>query len=218
MLVTTHRTFASAIAVAITSLLFAAAQDSQAVIVGAQSYGDELAGAKITVNFDTTGARDMIIGAGAPQQGLALDAGWFRFSVTGDTFLADWTLDNLSNESINSVLFDLSGSNVLFDDGSLPDTPNSYAGRAGAVQVNVSPPDLLSSGEFTLWPDVDNAGDEYLEEFIEFANFRPGFTAAWRDDTDIIGKDTGPEVPEPSTMILALGALIGCGVYRKCRK
>jgi len=103
---------------------------------------------------------------------------------------------------------------VLFDDGKpIPnDTPNGFAGRAGAVQVNPSPPFIFNSFEVTPWGDPINAGDEFVGEVIEYEGFGPGLTSVWRDDTDTVGIDTGPEVPEPTSaaLLLVAGLCISC--------
>jgi hypothetical protein len=181
-----------------------------AVVVGAQAAGHHLAGGTITVFFAQQGPQVAPILAGGIGTGLASLPALFDFSVTGDTFLADWKLTNLTTfDIINRVEFDLSTSISLFDDGTSPDTDFGYAGRAGAVQVNAGAPFIIASGEGNLWPDLDNEGDEYLAEFIGYSNFGPGMTSLWRDDTDIIGIQTPPEAPEPGTLALVLFAGMG---------
>jgi hypothetical protein len=200
--------FASILTLAFSSPVFA-------VVVGAQAAGHHLAGARITVFFAQQGPQHAVIAAGGIGTGMAVLPGLFDFSVTGDTFLADWKITNLTTfDLIRRVEFDLSTSISLFDDGTLPDTDFGYAGRAGAVQVNPGAPFIIASGEGNLWPDIDNAGDEYLAEFIDYSNFGPGMTSLWRDDTDIIGIQTPPEAPEPSTMALMLLAGMGLSVNR----
>ena len=200
------------------------AQYSQATIVGAQSFGDELAGGRIIVTFAQQGAHAAPIVAGAPGQGIASLGGLFSFSVQGDTFLADWRLKNeTSFDDILVVEFDLTGTTspgspaapgphspgVLFDDNNPSSTPNSFAGRKGAVQVNPGLPIIFNSFEINPWTDPMNAGDEYVGEIIEYEGFGPGLTSIWRDDTDIVGIDTGPELPEPTSAALMLLASAG---------
>jgi len=212
-------------AIALTSLLvFSLAEKSQATIVGAKSTGDELDGGLILVTFAQQGVQAAQIVAGGPGLGVASLPNLFSFSVKGDTFLADWTLRNDTTfDDILVVEFDLTGTvspgdaanpgphspGVLFDDGTSPSTPNGFAGRKGAVQVNVGVPIILNSFEVNLWPDAMNTGDEYIGEFIEYEGFGPLMTSIWRDDTDIVGTDTGPESPEPASAILLLIASAG---------
>lgn len=199
------------------------AGSAQGTIVGAQSYGDELAGTRITVHFVNSGVRAATVVVGGPQNGTANDPGFFTFNVTGDTFLADWSLRNDTTfDSIFLVEFDLTGTSsqpdpngpiyspgVLFDDNTTPSTPNSYAGRQGAVQVNAAAPFIVASFEQAPpWVDIDNAGDEWVREAIEYQGFGPLLTSVWRDDTDIVGIDTGPEVPEPASAALLVFALL----------
>jgi hypothetical protein len=174
------------------------------------------------VFFQNAGVRAATVVVGGLEQGVADDPGFFNFQVTGDTFLADWQLTNqTSNDFIDAVVIDLGATTsqddlgnmytpgVLFDDNSLPSTANGYAGRQGAVQVNVGAPFIINSGEIVPWTDVMNAGDEFVVEEIFYEAFGPGLTSVWRDDTDIVGTDTGPELPEPTSAALLLMA--GCG-------
>ncbi len=62
---------------------------SHATIVGAKSFGDELAGGRILVTFAQQGLQAAPIVAGGADQGVASLPNLFDFSVTGDTFLAD---------------------------------------------------------------------------------------------------------------------------------
>lgn len=202
-----------------------------ATVVGAQSYGDELAGARITVHFAQSGVRAATVVAGGPQQGTANDPGFFSFNVTGDTFLANWELRNDTTfDFISLVEFDLTGTSsqpdpngpvhspgVLFDDNSILSTDFSYAGRQGAVQVNAGAPIIIASFEQApQWADPMNAGDEWVRESIEYEGFGPLMTSMWRDDTDIVGIDTGPELPEPmSATLLLTGLGLSCFFSRR---
>jgi hypothetical protein len=206
------------------------ASQAEATIVGAQSFGNELAGARISVTFAQFGVRTATVVPGGPGQGTATDAGFFSFSVTGDTFLADWNLRNdTTSDIIRLVEIDLTGTmsqpdpngpvfspGVLFDDNSIPSTPNGFAGRQGAVQVNVGLPFIINSFESVPWADPMNTGDEWVHETIEYEGFGPLLTSVWRDDTDIVGVDTGPEVPEPTSLVLfGAGAGISCLFARR---
>lgn len=198
-------------------LAVAFANTSHATIVGAQSFGNELAGGKITVTYLDNSMHTETIQDGGGTLGFVNAPGFFDFKVDGDTFLADWSLTNNNDNIILLVEFDLTDAGVLFDDGSLPDTMNGFAGRAGAVQQNVGFPTINNSFETAPWADPMNAGDEYVKETIEYLSqdFRLGSTSIWRDDTDIIGKDTGPEVPEPATCLIALLSAAGLACIRR---
>ena len=218
---------------AATLMVFFAAKTSHATIVGAQSYGDEMAGATIDVFFQNSGLKSAVVTPGVPGQGVASVPGFFDFSVTGDTFLADWQLTNMTTfDTILRVLIDTSNTTspgspqapgphtpgILFDDNSVPSTLNGYAGRLGAVQVNVGAPFIVNSIEASAWLDPMNLGDEFLQEEISYQGFGPLLTSLWRDDTDIVGIDTGPETPEPASVVLfafAMGALLLRRFYRR---
>jgi hypothetical protein len=204
-------------------ILFTHTGSSHATIVGAQSYGDELAGARISVHFVNSGVHFATVVVGGPDHGTANDPGFFTFNVTGDTFLADWSLRNdTTSDSITLVEFDLAGTSsqpdpngpvhspgVLFDNNASPSTPNGFAGRQGAVQVNVGAPFIVASFEQApQWADPMNTGDEWVREAIEYQGFGPLLTSVWRDDTDIVGVDTGPELPEPASVALIVMAAL----------
>ena len=211
--------------------MFSLAENSHATIVGAQSDGDELAGGRILVTFAQQGLRAAPIVAGSPGQGTASLPGLFTFSVTGDTFLADWSLRNDTTfDIIRLVEFDLAGTSsqpdpngpihspgVLFDDNTIPSTPDGFAGRKGAAQVNAGAPFITNSFEVNPWTDAMNTGDEWVGEVIEYEAFGPGLTSVWRDDTDIVGIKTDPEVPEPASAVLMVIAAIGAGCLNRRR-
>lgn len=188
-----------------------------ATLVGAQSTGADMAGGRLHVFFQNAGQVVAPIVAGAPGQGMASVPNLFQFSVTGDTFLADWTLTNqTTSDFISGVLFNLEGSQALFDDGTVPSTLHGGLGRAGAVQSNVGSPTIGVSGEVVPWADPMNLGDEFLQEEIFYAgDFGPGLTSIWRDDTDIIGVMTPPELPEPASHVMLLGAVMACGMIAR---
>jgi hypothetical protein len=210
------RQFGLTVAGALTCLLmFSLAENSHATIIGAQSTGDQLAGGRIKVTFSQSVPKFATIVVGGPEHGTATSPGFFTFNVKGDTFLSDWTLKNDTTfDDILLVEFDLTGTmsqdlngtihspGVLFDDNSMPSTPDSFAGREGAIYV--SGPAILNSFELDPWGDGMNLGDEWVVEDIEYDGFGPQMTSVWRDDTDIVGVKTNMESPEPSTVVLLL--------------
>jgi hypothetical protein len=223
------RQFGLTVAGALTCLLmFSLAENSHATIIGAQSTGDQLAGGRIRVTFLQSVTQFATIVVGGPEHGTATSPGFFTFNVKGDTFLSDWTLKNDTTfDHILLVEFDLTGTmsqdlngtihspGVLFDDNSMPSTPDSFAGRQGAVHV--AGPVILNSFELDPWGDVMNLGDEWVVEDIEYVGFRPQMISVWRDDTDIVGVETNMELPEPCTITLATLSLLGMGYCRRKR-
>lgn len=179
------------------------------MLIDSVGTGDELAGATLTVNFQNAGMIIAPILAAPAQTGTATVPNMFTFSVSGDTFNNIWRLQNLTTgDTILSANFNLAGSISLFDDNSNPSTPNSAAGRAGAVFA--AGPAITASAEAMPWPDIQNLGDMYLQENIFWANFGPGQISQWSDDTD-------NPVPEPSTFLLVGAAFVAMVIYRRKR-
>lgn len=169
--------------------------------------GAQMAGGMVEVTFYGGGSASATIVASG-DDGIASFPGLFSFSVAGETSLAVWTLTNLDPRDIMSFTIYLdpvgpSSSMSLFDDGTVPSTPESLGGVAGAVWVGG--PAISSSGESGSWADASNLGDMFTAETITWGGFMvpgigTGATATWNDDTDVI--------PEPATIgLLSLGAL-----------
>jgi hypothetical protein len=210
-------------------LMFSLAENSHATLIGAQSTGDQLAGGRIKVTFSQSVPKFATIVVGGPEHGMATSPGFFTFNVKGDTFLADWTLKNDTTfDDILLVEFDLAGTmsqdpngtihspGVLFDNNSTPSTPDSFAGREGAIYV--SGPAILNSFELDPWGDGMNLGDEWVVEDIEYRGFGPQMTSVWRDDTDIVGIVTNMEAPEPSSAVLMMIATVAAGCLNRRRR
>ncbi len=179
------------------------------MLLNSVANGNDLAGATLSVNFQNAGLIIAPIVAAPALTGTSTAPGMFSFSVSGDTFNNIWNLQNLTTgDTILSATFNLAGSISLFDDNSNPSTPNSAAGRAGAVFV--AGPAITGSAEAVLWPDIQNLGDMYMQENIFWANFGPGMISQWNDDTD-------KPVPEPSTFLLVGACFIALVIYRRKR-
>jgi hypothetical protein len=139
--------------------------------------------------------------------------GSFLFSVTGDTFTADWTLTNLDSgpaaRAITGVAIDLTMSKALFDNDSTPSTPVSLAGVAGAASLTGPP--ILGAAEVNPWTDPANLGDMFRGQTFGFGGggLAPGATATWHDDTDLI--------PEPAAGLAPI-ALAGTLIRRRAAR
>ena len=165
------------------------------------STGSDMAGGFVTCTFfggPMFTAPIVASGTGC----TATSAGDFTFSIApGDTFVNDWTLTNLqvapTGRAIGAISIDLTGTHALFDNDSLPSTPDSAAGVAGAVSL--TGPGIAPGGEVNPWPDAANLGDMFTSENLSFTSFLGlGTTMTWHDDTDF--------VPEPAALaILAIG-------------
>lgn len=203
----------------------AAAMSAMPTLAQVQSFaqGSDLAGGTLTIEWSTGGgviigvtAAPIVAGgvAGTAIVPAPLGGGTAFFTVSGDTFTNDWILENNSQFWIASATFDLSTSLSLFDDDSLPSTPNSALGLNDvAYQAISTAPMEIFADELTPWPSIANLGDMYLRERIEwdivntFNAFLPMQHYVWRDDTDV--------VPAPGS--LALLGLAGVAVGRRRR-
>ena len=133
---------------------------ASAALVDSISLGDDLGGGWLIVTFQFAGPiPGVIVGTSATQTGSVTVPGFFSFSVAGDTYVAPWNLTNLADDWIIRADFDLSPILTLFDDNSLPSTPNGASGRLGAVRI--SGPLDIGSSEYAPWADGRNLGDEY---------------------------------------------------------
>ena len=123
---------------------------ASATLVDSISLGDDLGGGPLIVTFQFAGPiPGTIIGTTATQTGSVTVPGFFSFSVAGDTYVAPWNLTNLADDWIIRADFDLSAILTLFDDNSLPSTPNGASGRLGAVRIG-GPVDI-GSAESPWW-------------------------------------------------------------------
>lgn len=194
---------------------------ANANVVQFTAFGDQLAGATLTIDFMPGPGAPIItvtapIFAVAPGHGRAIIPDPFGnplpgaiFDCIGETFTADWRLENLADASIVRAHFDLAGSISLFDDGSNPSSVDSSVGVPGVVfnpLLSTAPPQIFA-GELIPWGDPKNAGDMFLEQVILWpppdptsAFFSGGLVYVWNDDTDII--------PAPgAAALLGMGAL-----------
>ena len=184
------------------ALTIAASARGQAVL--SASTGSDMAGGFVTCTFfggPMFTAPILPSGTGC----VATSPGDFTFSIApGDTFAMDWTLTNLqtapTGRSIGAISIELTGTHALFDNDSLPSTPDSFAGVPGGVSL--TGPGVPAVGEVNPWTNPANLGDMFTGENLSFTAFLTiGSTMTWHDDTDF--------VPEPTTLVLpAIGSIV----------
>lgn len=213
--------------IAATVAVGASAWSASAANIDSLAFGDDLAGGTLTVTWVpgpggapiTTTGPIMVSG---PDSAVAFVPDPFGnippgaiFRITGDTFLATWSLANNADAFIIEAFFDLNGSISLFDDGSAPDTPGSFAGTDNVIYLPTSTaPMEIFANELSLWTGNKNAGDLYTQETIQWApptvaggGFGPGQRYDWSDDTDI--------VPAPSALAMLGAAGLIAGSRRR---
>jgi len=174
-----------------------------AQITSASTGGDMVGGFVTVTHFGGAMSTAPIVASGTGC--TATSPGDFIFSIpAGDTFAVDWKLENIATgptaRAIGDVRFDLTLSNALFDNDSLPSTPDSFAGVLGGASI--TGPGFSPGGEANLWPGAGNLGDMYRGQVLGFTSFLiPGASMTWHDDTDL--------VPEPATLtLLAAGGFL----------
>ncbi len=201
--------------------LAVSASSASAANIDPLALGSQLAGGTLTVTW--------VAGPGAPMittTGIIMATGvdsavafvpdpfgnpgpGATFRITGDTFVATWSLGNMADAFIIEALFDLAPSISVFDDGSLPDTPGSVAGTDDVIyQLTSTAPMEIFADELAPWAGAKNTGDLFTQEVIRWApptvaggGFAPQLRYDWLDDTDII--------PAPGALtMLGLGGLI----------
>jgi hypothetical protein len=176
------------------------------------AFGNDLAGGLLSITWaDLQGGpigqtSAPIIGIGVTGQARVLapplptggPGGLAFFTVTGDTFVADWILQNQSNYRIHSAIFNLHGSNSLFDNDFWPSTADSFAGRLGAVYNGIlsTAPSHLDATEFDPWADALNTGDMFHQQRILWA-IPPAFFPGRRSSGGTIPTSSPPPVRLP---------------------
>lgn len=184
------------------------------------AFGDDLAGASVTVEYanfsgslGTQSANFIATGPGIGQALVPDPFAGFNFvtiTVTGNTVGGGaWRITNGADASIIRVRFNLAGSISLFDDSpASTDTPGSSGGQDGIVFTAGTAGPHTSAIELTPWTGAKNAGDLWLEQEITWPNPSPtngndfSFQEFYEysDDTDVI--------PAPGAMaLLVLGGI-----------
>lgn len=209
---------------------------STAALTGFQTDFDDMDGTLVTVTFSDSSiavASFVDTGAGA---GMAENLGNFRVSGSGDTFNVNWTLENLSQLSIDKIEFNGRPGDTIWD------RTNPDQGTAGSASgrdlefVSSSDTSIGSSSVNVFYYDavkLNSAAapvrDLYSVYEITFADAAGGTIGLGRGQNLVYRQDADnnrfdspliPTVPEASTVIsgLALGVLGLIPVVRRFRR
>ena len=177
-----------------------------------RALGSHLAGGTFTVSFfsvpagapagQSTFTAPIVAGAAAGSGvSTILPAGAagpaVSLSVVGDTYQTTWEITSSVPTSILVTTIDLAGSVSVFDDGSVPSTPNSARGRK-YTHVGTAPAILVDPkvGEGYATAADKSLGDLYKTHSIvfgpgAFVGVAGGRLLRYKDDTDIPDEGSG---------------------------
>ncbi len=228
-------------AAAVSAFIFAGAANAATVVVVNEPdpnapvasideftvYGDSMADRlRVTATFAGGFSETLTWAAGIPNVG-GVSGTNFSLRLPGDTFTATWTLTNLSDSLLTSLLLEgdsaATGEKVIFDK-TLPSlgTEGSRSGRTFEEAPSLG---VDGNGDGTVTVTYLNAvtlpgdppvGDVFANLLVDFSEFADGGVAGrflFRQDTDIA------PVPLPAAGLMLFGALAGMGMLgrRKAR-
>lgn len=206
---------------------------STAALTGFQTDFDEIDGTLVTVTYAGGGTATASFVDTGVDAGKAENLGNFRVSGSGDTFTANWTLENLSNLTIEKIEFNGRTGDTLWDRTTPnPGTNGSASGR-DLEFVSSSDSNIASGNVFVLYTDAvklntdaAHLGDLYSVYVITFQDrtgaptgLAAGANMVYRQDADNnqFPDDFVPVVPEASTVISGL-ALAALGLFPLVRR
>jgi hypothetical protein len=169
------------------------------------TYGDDMAGMRVTVFGDLGGSSWASWVATGPGSGEALlqwtsDQYW-SLELSGDTFLSEWTFTNRLDEPLNRILIEGVPGDTIFDiDWRAEGTPGSSTGATfSVISFSGSPHiDILANyrDQVSLSGGLP-VGDTWSILDIEFSEPLAGGTLVFVADTDNIAV-----IPAPSAILL----------------
>ncbi len=190
-----------------------AAPSHATTLTGFSTFGDQMAGMKVTVNFMGGGSETNIWGVTGPGAGGAFGTNWSLIQ-SGNTFTDPWTLDYSGAGSISSLAINAVPGNTVFDrTNPSSGTPGSAQGKDFSVLSGLAPTFAYST------PIDISVGDLFGKLSLNWDN---GFTRGqltYLADTDSGTTDDPVSVPEPGLMVglVAIGAY-GAGSLIKRRQ
>lgn len=181
------------------------------------TFGDDMAGMLVTVDFLGGGSQSAIWGNTGTDAGGAFGTDW-SLTQSGDTFFDAWTFTS-TGESIASLTINAIPGNTAFDTiyaiEEPPSTPGSALGIPFTVLSGLAPDSFAYSDEIDI-----SAGDLFGTLSLSYGS---GFMGemTYRADTDNGTPDDPMAVPEPSSVLgsLLIGAFgTGWQLLRKKQK
>lgn len=177
-----------------------------------RTFGDDMAGMLVTVDFLDGGSETATWEATGPDAGGAFGTGW-SVTQSGDTFFDPWAFTN-TGEGIASLVINANPGNTAFDTIDTIEEPPSTPGSANGIPFTVLSGPAPDSFAYSDEVDISE-GDLFGTLAL---NYDDGFTGTttvtYRADTDNL-----ISVPESSSGLglLAVGAF-GVGSLLKRRQ
>lgn len=182
-------------------------------VTGFATYGDEMNGMEVTINFQDGSSSNALWGATGFQSGAASSSGW-TLSHTGYTGIDPWTFTNNSGLTISSLFINAIAGSTVFDvDTTFEVTPNSSTGVPFTLISGDAP--AVEYDNIVNVVGAPPAGDLYAWMTLRWANgLASNSSIIFSLDTDkaIAVVDPNPRpVPVPSIFGGAFLASVGLG-------
>lgn len=182
-------------------------------VTGFTTYGDEMTGMEVIINFQDGSSSNALWGTTGFQSGAASSSGW-TLSHTGYTGIDPWTFTNNTGLTISSLFINAIAGSIVFDvDTTFEVTPNSSTGVPFTLISGVAP--AVEYDNIVNVVGSPPAGDLYAWMTLRWANgLGSGNSIIFSLDTDkaIEVVDPNPRpVPAPSVLGGALLASVVLG-------
>ena len=187
-----------------------AAPSYATTISTSSTFGDDMAGMEVTVDFLGGGSQTATWGVTGSNAGGAFGNSW-SLTQSGDTFSAPWTFSN-SGQSITSLAINAVPGNTAFDTiytiEEPPSSPSSALGIPFTVLSGSAPSSYAYSEEI-----VSSNGDLFGTLSLSYGNGFSGTMTYLADTDNGTLDDPVVAVPEPSSVLGTLAVVtFGAGL------